>query len=102
MLLVTIASAAANLALGFLLVRAARRLLQFDSIWTQIMPVLFEYGEDLRKMVSADLLVDNPEVLAFHRRNLRTLGELDAITRSVSSVAAKRDKKAALPRPDME
>lgn len=102
MLLVVIASIIANLALGFLLVKAIRRLLQFDSIWTQIMPVLFGYGEDLRKMVSADLLVDNPEVLAFHKRNLRTLSELDAVVRTVSSVVAKREKKAALPRPDME
>ena len=90
-----------NVGMGVLLVRAARRLLEFDSIWQQIMPVLFEYSEDLRKMLSLDLLTDNPEVVAFHKRNMRTLNELDNITKAVRSVAPQRSR-TPLPRPDVE
>lgn len=94
-------SVAANLALGYFLLRAIKRLLQFDMIWEQIMPVLFTYAEDLRKMLSADLLTDNPEVLAFHKRNVRALLELDEITRIVQTTTPTKEK-SKLPRPDME
>lgn len=94
-------SLALNAGLIFFLGRAIRRLLQFDMIWEQIMPVLFTYSEDLRKMLSADLLVDNPEVLAFHRRNVRALLELDEITRVVQTTTPTKEK-SRLPRPDME
>lgn len=94
-------SVAINIGMGVLLVRAARRLLEFDSIWQQIMPVLFEYAEDLRKMLSLDLLTDNPEVVAFHKRNMRTLTELDNITKAVRSMTPQKSQ-VRLPRPDME
>lgn len=102
MWLILIASLLLNFASVLLLVRASRRLLQFDSIWQQIMPVLFGYSEDLRRMVSTDLLVDNPEVVAFHKRNVRLLLELDEITRAVQATAPPKEKKSRLPRPDME
>lgn len=100
LLLLTL-SLGVNALLAALLVRAARRLLEFDAIWTQILPVLFEYAEDLRKMLSADLLTDNPEVVAFHRRNQRTLFELDEITKTVRKVAPVRPV-GPLPRPEVE
>lgn len=90
-----------NVGLIFFLARAVKRLLQFDMIWEQIMPVLFTYSEDLRKMLSADLLVDNPEVLAFHKRNMRALLELDEITRIVQTTTPAKEK-SKLPRPDSE
>ena len=83
----------------YLLARAARRLLEFDEVWKRAMPVLFEYAEDLRKMLSADLLTDNPEVVAFHKRNLRALTELDAITREVGGMTRRVEKG---PPPDVE
>lgn len=94
-------SLAGNVALAILLVRAARRLLEFDEIWQRIMPVLFEYAEDLRKLLSLDLLTDNPEVVEFHRRNMRALRELDEVTKSVRAVAPPRSDQP-LPRPDVE
>lgn len=94
-------SIAGNAALAMLLVRAARRLLEFDEIWQRIMPVLFEYAEDLRKLLSLDLLTDNPEVVEFHRRNMRALRELDEVTKSVRAVAPPRGDQP-LPRPDVE
>lgn len=96
-----ILSLLANGVLGVLLTRAARRLLEFDSIWEQAMPVLFNYSEDLRKMLSLDLLTDNPEVVAFHKRNVRALIELDEVTKSVRAAAPPRSIQP-LPRPDVE
>lgn len=87
-------------ALVFLLIRATRRLLEFDELWQQILPVLLGYADDLRKMLSLDLLTDNPEVVAFHKRNLRMLSEIDEIAKSVRSVAPQRIV-GNLPRPDV-
>lgn len=95
-------SLGANGVLATLLVRAARRLLEFDSVWQQIMPVLFGYAEDLRRMLSLDLLTDNPEVVAFHKRNLKVLNELDEVTKSVRAVAPPTRSAQPLPRPDVE
>jgi hypothetical protein len=95
-------SVAADGVLAALLVRAARRLLEFDAVWQQIMPVLFGYAEDLRKMLSLDLLTDNPEVIAFHKRNVRALTELDEVVKSVRGVAPPRASDQPLPRPDVE
>lgn len=100
MIFLLIASMIVNAMLVFFILRATRRLLEFDSIWQEIMPVLFGYAEDLRKMLSLDLLTDNPEVVAFHKRNLRLLSELDEITKSVRSAAPPRSSEK-LPRPDV-
>jgi hypothetical protein len=91
-----------NCVLAALLVRAARRLLEFDTVWQRIMPVLFGYAEDLRKMLSLDLLTDNSEVVAFHKRNVRALLELDEVTKSVRDVAPPKVSDQPLPRPDVE
>lgn len=99
MIISLIISVVFNVALGTVLFRFSRRLLQFDEIWQGILPVLFEYAEDLRKMLSADLLIDNPDVIRFHKRNQQALSELDSITESVKFRV--REKKR-LPRPDVE
>jgi hypothetical protein len=87
--------------LSFVTVRLARRLLQFDEIWQQVLPVLFDYADDLRKMVSADLLLDNPEVVALHKRNMRALREMDDAVKTVQGLTPPK-QRIELPRPDME
>lgn len=100
-LLITVASISVilNVGMGAVLFRFSKRLLQFDDIWERVLPVLFEYAEDLRKMVSADLLLDNPEVIRFHKRNMQALADIDAITESTRE-RVRRSKR--LPRPDVE
>lgn len=98
-------SVALNFAMGRLLVRASRRLIQFDDVFQGIMPVLEQYSDDLARMSSADLdgiLVDHPEILAFHRRNLVAKTAIESIVDSVSRMTPKRPKAPELPRPDME
>lgn len=92
-------------ALSILLVRATKRLLQFDDIWQGILPELESYSADLARMASADLdgiLVDHPEVLTFHKRNLRAKKVIESILDSVTQMTPERKKPPALPRPDME
>lgn len=96
---------AVNFALGRLLYRATQRLLQFDDIFQSIHPVLSEYSDDLKRMSSGDLdgiLVDHPEILAFHRRNLAARVAVESIVDSVTKTRPERKKKPRLPRPDME
>lgn len=92
---------------SILLVRASRRLLQFDDLFQDLVAVLEEYSADLTKMVSADLdgvMVDHPEVIAFHQRNMRARravqSSLESIVASVSTSRRTR-KKQSLPRPDV-
>lgn len=85
-----------------LLVRAARRLLQFDDIWQAIIPELEDYSIDLKGMSSGDILIDHPEIEMFHKRNVRALQSLESILDSVKSVRPKREKPPVLPRPVWE
>ena len=87
---------------GVLLFRGGRRLLQFDDIFQEILPELQNYSADLRKLSSGDLLLDHPEVVTFHKRNLRALKSLESIIDSVASVTPKQVKPLALPRPEVE
>lgn len=87
-------------ALAFLLIRATKRLLQFDYIWEALLPELIEYESDLRKMAGGDLLIDHPEVQAFHKRNLRALKAVADIVKSVSET--RPPPPPALPRPEVE
>jgi hypothetical protein len=87
----------------FLLVRAARRLLQFDEIFSGILPVLTDYSVDLARMTKGDLLLDNPEVLKFHKRNMNALANIEMITKEITEVAPPRPKRdTKLPAPDVE
>jgi hypothetical protein len=87
-----------SVALGFACYRLAVRLLQFDEVFSSISPVLQMYGEELLKMSKGDLLIDHPEVRAFHQLNVGMLKSLEFLTNSVTSVKPK-PKKPALPRP---
>jgi len=92
-----------NVGLVYLLIRASRRLLEFDDIWSGILPVLVDYAVDLRQMSSGDLLLDNPEVVKFHKRNLNALATIESIAQQVAEIKPlppKRDTN--LPRPDVE
>ena len=91
-----------NVVAGVLLARAAMRLFQYDDICRNILPILEDYSEDLTKLAKGDLLIDNPEVLAFHRRNLQAVKDLDATVGSVLSVVPPRPKKPVGSRPVVE
>ncbi len=104
-LLVAIASMA--LVSGFLLYRAARRLLQFDEVFQGLIPLLDEYSGDLVRMTSADLdgiMVDHPEVLSFHRRNMRARRDIQLVIDSITSISPRPPRRSdpKLPLPDME
>lgn len=89
----------------FILVRATRRLIEYDDLWQAILPVLQDYGDDLAKMSSANLdgiLVDHPEVLNFHRRNRLAKQQIESLVGSIVKLVPEREKAPALPRPDME
>jgi hypothetical protein len=96
-----------SLAEGLLLFRAARRLLQFDDLFQDTAEVLDGYSSDLAEMSSADLdgiLVDHPEVIAFHKRNMRARRDVQSILDSVTAVSPRRPRRRdpKLPLPDME
>lgn len=92
---------------ALLLLRASRRLLQFDDLFQQTVGVLDVYSSDLVRMSSADLdgiLVDHPEVEAFHRRNMSARREIQGILEALVAVSPRRPKRPVpeLPRPDVE
>lgn len=79
--------------LSFLLVRASRRLLQFDEVFEHIVPVLEDYGGELKRTLSAGLLEDHPEVVAFHKLNVFALSKIDAITEMARAMRPKKQPK---------
>lgn len=89
-----------------LLVRASRRLLQFDDLLQETLHVLDRYSDDLLKMTSGNIdgtLVDNPEVMGFHARNVRTRLEIQGAVDAISTVSPRRrNVDVNLPRPDVE
>lgn len=90
---------------GYLLYRASVRLLQFDDVFQGIAPILSGYADDLVGMSSANIdgiLVDHPEVAAFHRRNIAAQREIASLIESVIALTPRRPSKPALPRPDTE
>ncbi len=85
----------------FLLVRASRRLLQFDEIFQMIIEPMQEYSNALRKIASAEgLLHDHPEVVEFHRANMNLLAHIDAAVRAVREERPEKKKREQLPRPE--
>lgn len=92
---------------SWLLFRASRRLLQFDDLFQQTVGVLDSYSSDLGRMSSADLdgiLVDHPEVTAFHKRNMSARRDIQGALEMLTAVSPRRAKRPSkeLPRPDME
>ena len=68
-----------SVTLGLLLVRATRRLLQFDELLQIIIDPMRDYQAELEKIATAEgLLTDHPEVIAFHRANMTMLAKIDA------------------------
>jgi hypothetical protein len=85
-----------------LLVRATRRLLQFDAVFQMIVEPMQEYSIVLRKLSSGEgLLHDHPEVMEFHRANLFLLTQMDAAIRAVREEHPEK-KRAKFPRPEAE
>lgn len=79
----------------FLLTRAARRLLEFDKLWDDVTDVLLGYELDLRKMSSGDLsetVMDHPEILTFHRRNLKALSDIGRLTEDLKGRKPREEK----------
>jgi len=88
----------------FLLLRALKRLLQFDSIFEAVYPTLVDYAIDLKRLVSREgVLLDHPEVQNFHRRNLKALLDVEHIASSIIETRPKAPRpKSKLPKPDVE
>lgn len=86
---------------GFLLVRASKRLLEFDELLGTIVGPMQEYSNALRKLTSSEgLLHDHPEVVSFHRANVELLRLIDE---NISAIKAGRPivkKEENLPRPE--
>lgn len=89
---------------AYLLRKATLRLLQFDMIWDMVTGDLLEYERDLRRMSSGDLLVDHPEVLAFHRRNQAALRAVSEGLRQIVDARGVQPPgpPEVLPRPEVE
>lgn len=83
--------------LSFVVVRFSKRLLQYDDLVDAISEPMMSYAADLKRMSSGDLLIDNPEVLAFHRRNLEMLSEIESVTWSVTNGRRVRTPKSNPP-----
>ena len=101
-ILVIILLVLTNVGTLILLIRAARRLLQFDDMLQRTWGVLAEYSVDLTDMAKGDLLLDSPEVIKFHKRNMNALYQISTIADEIGQVTpprAKRDTK--LPAPDV-
>lgn len=87
-------------ATSFLLLKALRRLFDFDDLYQQILEPMHEYSMELKKIVSSDgLLHDHPEVLAFHRANMRMLQKMDESIKTIQEAKPQKQKEK-LPRPE--
>ena len=75
---------------GYVNVKMAKRLLQFDSIFESIVQVLVDYGVDLRKVLSGGFLQDHPDIVAFHKRNLKALTEIETIVKDLEQVKPRQ------------
>lgn len=85
-----------------LLIRASRRMLDFDELFQQILQPMQEYSAELKKISTAEgILHDHPEVLAFHRANMAMLQKMDASIKIIQE-AKPQKKKEKLPRPEAE
>ncbi len=90
---------------GALLIRASKRLLQFDDVFQGITPVLEGYSSELKRMSSVDLngiLADHPEVLAFYKTNQAHKAAIESVVDSVTKMTPPREKPSRLPKPEWE
>jgi hypothetical protein len=80
-----------SVAEGYLLLRAGRRLLEFDELMEVIFDPMQEYQAELEKITSAEgLLTDHPEVVAFHRANVIMLARINS---AITSIGETRPQK---------
>lgn len=79
-----------NVSFFLLLFRASKRLLQFDLLLGQVAQTLFDYGTDIRNVVKEGVLQDHPEIVSFHRRNVRALAEIDAAVKTLEQVKPRK------------
>lgn len=97
----TIVFALAAIGEGFLLVRASKRLLQFDELFNLILEPMRSYSDVLRRVTKSEgILHDHPEVLDFHRANMELLQRIDQAVISIQEARPKKKKKEELPRPE--
>lgn len=83
-----------------LVVRAGKRLLQFDTIFQMIVEPMQEYSDTLKKLTTGEgLLQDNPEVMQFHRTNVNLLKQIEASLEAVRQEHPRKIKEK-LPRPE--
>jgi hypothetical protein len=83
-----------------LLIRAGKRLLQFDMIFQMIVEPMQEYSDTLKKLTTGEgLLQDNPEVMQFHRTNVNLLKQIEASLEAVRQEHPRKIKEK-LPRPE--
>jgi hypothetical protein len=85
----------------YLFYRSVKIALGFDEFFQAVFGVLSSYSVDLAKMSKGDLLLDHPEVRAFHRRNLLALQEINAVLEDIKQGRPEAPKEN-LPRPDVE
>lgn len=83
---------------SFLLWRATSRLLEFDELLRTIVDPMQEYAEELRKIATAEgILHDHPEVIAFHRANMKMLRSIDAAIVSLRETQPQSEPKGLPP-----
>lgn len=84
----------------FLLWKSTKRLLEFDDMFQRIIQPMSEYSETLSRITSAEgILHDHPEVVEFHRANVKLLAEINGSINSVKEILPKV-KKSSLPSPE--
>ena len=81
-------------------VRSIKVMLRQDTDWSEVVELLGEYGYELEKLTSGDILTDHPEVLKFHKLNMMVLGRIAKVVES--NRRRVEEPKQKLPRPDVE
>ena len=84
----------------YLFYRSAKIAFGFDEFFQSVFTILSTYSEDLTRMSKGDLLLDHPEVRAFHKRNLQTLQEINVVLDEIKQGRSEAPKEIG-PRPDV-
>jgi hypothetical protein len=80
-------------------VRASKRLLQYDELLGLIIDPMQEYRDELSRIATAEgLLHDHPEVVAFHRANMKMLSKIEAAVSSVRENRPQQEPKGLPPK----
>lgn len=84
----------------YLFYRSVKVMFEFDQILGEVGSVLSSYSQDLEKLSSGDLLLDHPEVRAFHKRNLLAVQEINTVVEEIKRGRPETPREM-LPRPDV-